>query len=95
MQLAGGLAGANDGQNAVFGSNFVGNFRPRCGFVPVWRQLDLHPFERIKKGIGVVNDFAHLVQSAQVVALVEIVGTVERRLGGGTQHHGHAVVLYQ
>ena len=42
---------------------------------------------------GVVDDLAHVFQSAQVLAGIEVAGAVQRRLSGGAKHHRDAVVV--
>ena len=63
--------------------------------MPVWRQLHLHAVQLAVQVVGVIGDFAHVVQAIDIAAGIEIVGASQSWLGGGTQHHGHAVVFDQ
>ena len=95
LQLSRRLARIDDGQHAILGAELCSNVGPRGGGGPVGRQLHLHALQGGKQGIGVVDDFAHVVQPAQVLAGVKVIAVAQGWLRGGAQHHGDAVVRHQ
>ena len=95
LQLTRGFAGVDDGQHAILGAELRGHIGPGRRRCPVGWQFHLHALQRLVQSIGIVDDFAHVGEAAQVFAGIEIRGAVQRGLGGGTQQHRHAVVRHQ
>ncbi len=68
---------------------------PVGGRVPIGGEAHFDALQCGVERVGVVDDFTHVAETAQVLAGVEVLAGAQGGLGGGGQHHGHAVMLRQ
>ena len=93
--LGGVVPGVDDHQHAVVRCQAVDQFGRGQWRQQIARPLDDYPRQAGKQCRFVVDDAARRRQAAQALARIEARQLGKRRLSGGAQQHGDAVVQHQ